>query len=164
MRGGGDSGGGLSSGLGGGGRRGRIAGHSLGTRAAGAAGVHTVRGAEAAAAAQRSELPRRLARGAGARGVWAGRRRDQEQGEGSRGAKRQEEGGLTSSEDRRQAAARRGQTAVAPAGPSARVTARSGEWAACGSQRVFLGIRFREASSQRRASGPSPRGLALLSR
>lgn len=58
----------------------------LGTRAALTAGVHTVRGAEAAAAALRRGLPRRLARGGGGREGWAERRRDQAAEEGSGGA------------------------------------------------------------------------------
>lgn len=157
----GGRGGGLSSGLRGGGRRGSLGTSSAParTRAALAAGVHTVPGAEAAAAALRRGLPRRLARGGGGRGGWAGRRRDQAEEEGSGGAeeeqkarRREEEPAVWTSGGRRLEVAYsggpRGVQALG-AGLGWRQEAMSGSRA--GALRTFPALSLRTRSSRTRA-------------
>lgn len=96
---------------------------SLRARAALTAGVHTVPGAEAAAAAPRRGLPRRLARGGGGREGWAGRRRDQAAEEGSGGAEEERRARRREEESAARTAGghrlERRRTAVASVGPSA---------------------------------------------
>lgn len=87
------------------------------------AGVHTVPGAEAAAAVPRRGLPRRLARGGGGREGWAGRRRDQAAEEGSGGAEEERRARRSEEESAARTAGghrlERRRTAVASVGPSA---------------------------------------------